>query len=281
MNFRFIVSTDLDGTLLDHHDYSHAAAMPALRRCQALKIPVILNTSKTLQEAQQLQSKLGLMLPLIVENGSALLFNENVLLPQDYDDQGDDAGIVFGVKRSAVLEFIDLTRRQYGWDFEGFNDWSVQEIANRTGLTYDQAKLASIKQYSEPIVWNDDAQSLSDFTRQIEQAGFRLLRGGRFYHIQGRTDKAKPLLWLKRNPHVVFPDWDGNQTLKLICLGDNHNDVAMLNIADFPVCVRSPVAQFPELSTEQPVFHTQGFGPKGWNEALNDILDNARLIKHI
>ena len=31
-----IVASDLDGTLLDHHDYSHEAALPMLRRLRML-----------------------------------------------------------------------------------------------------------------------------------------------------------------------------------------------------------------------------------------------------
>ena len=47
---RLIVFTDLDGTLLDHDDYSFEAARPALAKLETLNIPVILTTSKTATE---------------------------------------------------------------------------------------------------------------------------------------------------------------------------------------------------------------------------------------
>lgn len=50
----YLVSTDLDGTLLDHHTYSWHAALPALQKCSELAIPVVLNTSKTLAEVEWL-----------------------------------------------------------------------------------------------------------------------------------------------------------------------------------------------------------------------------------
>ena len=43
---RWLVFTDLDGTLLDE-DYGWAAARPAVEALQAASIPIILNSSKT------------------------------------------------------------------------------------------------------------------------------------------------------------------------------------------------------------------------------------------
>ncbi|MGA0327631.1 MAG: hypothetical protein ACO3OK_11595, partial [Limisphaerales bacterium] len=43
---RWVVVTDLDGSLLDHHTYSFEAALPALSVLKEEGIPLILNTSK-------------------------------------------------------------------------------------------------------------------------------------------------------------------------------------------------------------------------------------------
>ncbi|RBP49309.1 HAD-IIB family hydrolase [Arenicella xantha] len=274
-----IVSTDLDGTLLDHNTYSYAAALPALTRCKTLGVPVILNTSKTFAEVVALQQALDISAPLVVENGSALSFDAADInisnLPENQFEVVQDAQrttLVFGVKRSAILDFISALRRETTWQFAGFNDWTAAEIASNTGLDLASAELASQKQYSEPIVWQDDDLSFAGFEAAVATAGFSLLKGGRFIHIQGHTDKARPLTWLKQHPQMLFPDSDGNIPPKLICLGDSHNDVAMLNVADFPVCVRSPIADYPSLATEHPIIRTHGFGPVGWNEALETLL---------
>ena len=54
---------DLDGTLLDHHSYSWAAAEPALARVRALQIPLVLVTSKTAAELEVLRRQLDLPHP--------------------------------------------------------------------------------------------------------------------------------------------------------------------------------------------------------------------------
>jgi len=53
----------------------------------------------------------------------------------------------------------------------------------------------------------------------------------------------------------------------------------MLNIADIPVCVRSPVADYPLLSTDKDIIYTKGFGPVGWSEAVLAILEKNN-VKH-
>ena len=70
-----LVFTDLDGTLLDHDDYSFSAAVPALALLRELHILVIANTSKTLAELEGLKKAMGNLHPCIVENGSALYRN--------------------------------------------------------------------------------------------------------------------------------------------------------------------------------------------------------------
>lgn len=257
MTNSFIISTDLDGTLLDHHDYSFDAALTAIEVCKERDIPVILNTSKTLSEALSLQKQLELNSPVIVENGSA------IVLP-------NSRKVVFGADRSEIIKFIDNTRRSYSWEFIGFNDWTVAEIAEQTGLSIDAAELASNKDYSEPFLWNDSEDAFQDFTKRATQNGLSVLKGGRFYHLQGQTDKAKPLVWLMQNHNEALSQLC--EKPRLVALGDNKNDIAMLNVADIAVCVRSPVCDFPLIENKGTVIKTEACGPVGWNQAVLQIL---------
>lgn len=285
-NVSYIVSTDLDGTLLDHHDYSWHAAQAALELCHKRQIPVIINTSKAASEVVTILGDLGFSAPFIVENGSALIIprdiinNVDCLMREELRASmiDDHVIITFGTERDRILEFINLMRDTKGWCFEGFSDWSIEQISQKTGLSLDNAQRASFKKYSEPFVWNDTQANLVEFKKCVAEAGFRCMQGGRFFHIQGQTTKAQPLMWLKNNLSYIIENVDGNSSTKLICLGDNHNDVDMLNIADYPVCIRSPVAQYPELTTSKTVIYTHYFGPKGWDEAINAILRPSEIL---
>ena len=286
----YLISTDLDGTLLDHHDYSWHAAQEALIVCKEQNVPVILNTSKTLAEVRELQQTIKLEGPMVVENGSALIlpmlsfeqsinleYLETLDIQYNIDNDKGEIQIIFGVARKELLKFIDRIRQEYSWQFTGFNDWSVAEIAERTGLTLETASNASDKLYSEPLIWSDSAEELGQFTELAVQQGFKILRGGRFIHLQGETNKATPLVWLRQHLISLYPLLENDSGIShfdLICLGDNHNDVDMLNIADYPVCVRSPVANFPTLNTNKKIIFTEEEGPLGWNKAVLDIIAN-------
>lgn len=255
---RFWISTDLDGTLLNHQDYNYRAAEPALALCKEQGIPIILNTSKTQSETQSLHQALDLNTPIIVENGSALIFNNIKLKTQ-----------IFGQPRSNILNFIDDMRRKHDIKLSGFNDLGVSGIIEHTGLSDKAAELAADKHYSEPFIWQDSDEKLQQFKHIAQQHDLTILQGGRFYHLQGQTNKAKPLLWLQQNLQYLFSDL-ANKT-KLICLGDNHNDLAMLNIADYPIWVKSSTEP-PQLNNHNKAIYTKQIGPEGWNEAVTKLL---------
>ncbi|MCG7852909.1 MAG: HAD hydrolase family protein, partial [Methanosarcinaceae archaeon] len=49
---KYVVFTDLDGTLIDHDTYSYKAARPALAALKKQGIPLIFCTSKTRAEIE-------------------------------------------------------------------------------------------------------------------------------------------------------------------------------------------------------------------------------------
>jgi mannosyl-3-phosphoglycerate phosphatase len=254
---QLVISTDLDGTLIDHHSYSFSAALPALEKCRLAGIPVLFNTSKNASEAFALQRKMGVNSPIIVENGSALIL--------------ENERIVFGVDRGQILNFIEHFRRQHGSLLEGFNDWSESQLIEHTQLNHCSAQLAMKKEYSEPFLWHGDERQLTQFEAAANELGFYISKGGRFYHLQGSCDKSLPLNYLKSHREKLF---SGDAALKLVCLGDNHNDVAMLECADIAVCVKSSTTDYPKFDTSnnQHTVYTQLLGPEGWNAAVEDIL---------
>ena len=73
-----LVFTDLDGSLLDHHNYRHDEADPVLQNLKQLQIPLIPVSSKTQSEIEQINVSLDNPHPFICENGAA------IFIPVDY-----------------------------------------------------------------------------------------------------------------------------------------------------------------------------------------------------
>jgi len=279
-SLRLLVVTDLDGTLLDHHSYSYQAAIPALERLVDDRVPVVINTSKTLREVRDLSLELinsGLVLsgPCIIENGSAVVF------PSDHADSsaqhvkktGASSTKVFGARRADILETLAALRQEFGFRFAGFSDWTVAELVQHTGLSEANAVNAMARDYSEPLIWQDSKENYLVFVKELERRGLVTLKGGRFIHVQGQCDKGQAMLWLKQ-----YLGTSESNTPCMVALGDSQNDVAMLSAADVAVVVRSPVhtpPELPPLSGE--VIYTEQDGPAGWNESINMLLDRETV----
>jgi mannosyl-3-phosphoglycerate phosphatase len=276
MNRRFknparplLVYTDLDGTLLDHDNYSFKAAEPALVRLEKLGVPIIPVTSKTLAELALINHELHLDGPCIAENGGL------IAIPSGYFDTTSSLQAVgeYRVKYlspdyTRILDMLAEVRRTYAFDFTGFADLSDSGVADLTGLSTGAAKLARQRLCSEPLVWNDSDEALKRFQQVLEKRDYTLTKGGRFHHVLGRTDKSFAIRQLEQ----YFSD-AGFSEFTRIALGDSPNDSRMLQIADIAVVVRRKDGSWLQLETPGEKVQTRSSGPQGWNEFFQHYLD--------
>ncbi|MEZ5537984.1 MAG: HAD-IIB family hydrolase [Thiolinea sp.] len=260
MSKSYIVFTDLDGTLLDHHTYSHTAAQAALDKLQQLKIPVVLNSSKTPAEIEAIARDLQLDSPRIAENGSVIAFPDGEMLK-------------LGSDYPTICRVLNQLREQEHYQFTGFHDGTAEAIAGLTGLSPEAAQRAGERQASEPLLWQDDEEKLEQFRQQLAEHGLALKRGGRFWHVMGQADKVQAMQYLVNSYQQDKAD---GQPLTVIALGDGPNDRDMLAAADIAVIVHNPdgkALDLPECSGQQ-LIRTTLPGPAGWNAAMLQILEN-------
>ncbi len=156
-----VVFTDLDGSLLDHHSYSFAAAGEALAVLAQRQIPWILNTSKTAAELASLRRDLRNPYPYIVENGAAVIFPEAG--PPSLAQGRWGRVKALARPRSDFLPDLQRWRRQHGALFQGFADMDAHALCALTGLPRNGAELALQRDYSEPIVWRGDEAQWRQF----------------------------------------------------------------------------------------------------------------------
>lgn len=263
---QIIVFTDLDGTLLDHYTYSAEPALSTIRKLQKRKIPLIFNTSKTLAECEALSEKLGLSDPFIVENGSATYYPKRRFrtAPAGARSQGAYWQVVAGLGYEEIRE--RLTPIAADFDMIALSQSSLEDICAATGLSMTAARRAKTRQYSEPVIWQDSDEALAQFRTALKAQGLTLLRGGRFLHVLGNTDKGKALQAVQEVYRA-----SGNRVAS-IALGDGENDLAMLAAADYPVLIRSPAHELPVLDTSKPLTISDVPGPEGWADSIKTLL---------
>jgi mannosyl-3-phosphoglycerate phosphatase len=267
----YVIFTDLDGSLLDHDTYSWEEASEALSLCRRKGVPVVMVSSKTAAEMTVLAEEMTLSAPFISENGGGIFAPETAFdrPPEGTAYQDGFWKFALGAPYSELVSALHQIRDELGWDVRGFSDMDVSEISRLTGLGPREARLAARRDFDEPFVVlgqaKPDVESLAHAARK---RGLRVTVGGRFFHLHGASDKGlameKVIGWYRASGHDVTA----------VALGDSPNDFSMLERAVYPVLIRSRRA-FPELLEKIPrLMVTDQVGPKGWNQAVLNILSN-------
>ena len=285
----YLIFTDLDDTLLDHESYSWVEAAPALDICQKRGVSVILATSKTRSEIEPIHESLSLSAPFISENGGGIFFPRETyadapfqsLPPVSFPLEGKDRQEVvssedgrkrfwkvsLGMNYDRLVKHFREIRDELGWNMRGFSDMVPAEISRLTGLDEEEARLASKRDFDEPFLLDASYEDITPLREVAGKRGLELTSGGRFFHLTGGNDKgiAMDLLvsWYRRRYGKILT----------AALGDSPNDFGMLERADFPVLIKSG-RDYSRLKDNIPgLIMTREKGPKGWNMAVLQILN--------
>lgn len=257
-----LIFTDLDGTFLNHHDYSFEASSEALQKIKEAGIPLIFTTSKTKAEVEDLQEKVGISEPFIVENGAALFIPEGY---QGFDlssltHYGDKRVMVFGEPYRKVLEFYRAQKEALG--MVGFSDMSDDEIAQLTGLSQRDVILAKQRDFTEPFRLEDETR-LDRLKELAHTHGLKITKGGRFYHLMGASqDKGISVVKTIELFEGLY-----QEKIRSIALGDSQNDIEMLESVDIPILIQKHDGSY--LETGLPYIEKSSYqGSKGWNEMV-------------
>ena len=268
-----IIFTDLDGSLLDHNEYSYSVAKPLLDKLKEFQIPLIFNSSKTQMELLKLHGQLQLDTPYIIENGAAVIFNpdsaekylsvnkEELMLVQDNYVK------TFAKKRSEILNIANDLKQRYQLKYLGFNDLSMQQVAEMTQLNIEDAYAAKQRAFSEPIVWRDTQEKFSIFKDNLSQQQIETQSGGRFIHLGSHCSKGDAMQWLVNHWKV-----SSNKNKTVIALGDSMNDISMLNAADYALVVKNKDDKLAVKGKIKTLYSIEK-GTVGWVELLEPLLN--------
>ncbi len=246
LNSKYVVFTDLDGSLLNHDDYSFDEALPMLSFLKSNDIDLIYTTSKTKKECEILQKKMGINSPFIVENGACVYFE-------------DGSFIKLGKDHEEIISFINRYKDDFG--ILGFSNMSTKELMAHTGFDEKRASLAKKRDFSEPFLLKDK-KKLASLKEVAKKEGFKILEGGRFYHCVGRDqDKGEAV-------KKVLSRYEG---YKSIALGDSPNDISMLKVVDIAILIPRHDNTFIDLDLPN-LIKAKSPGSRGWNESLKRVL---------
>jgi mannosyl-3-phosphoglycerate phosphatase len=272
---QILIFTDLDGTLLDDQTYDFSPAIPALKSIHSLKIPLVIVSSKTRVEIEFFRKILSLDSPFIAENGGGIYFPTSFALPKDYSYEKVDGFNALFIGRP-IKEVLERSRKlKENFNFKGFSEMSVQEIASLTGLTLEHAVLASKREFDEPIMLKDPIDNKEIFCKKAANYGLDCVYGGRFIHLFIGGNKGRAV----ETVLAIYRQLRGSTFS--IALGDSPNDIPMLKVVDKAVLMRGRDGGYIKGLVHPDLIRAEGGGPEAWNRVVLSILadfSNPKLM---
>ncbi len=271
-----VIFTDLDGTLLDAQNYSWSPAEAALAEVARRRIPLVFCTSKTRAEVEFLRRQMDNADPFITENGGG------IFIPQGYFPQhlggsqraGKYQCIALARPYREIIRHLEEIAADIGAEVVGFHQMTAREIAQNTDLPPRVAELARQRDFDEPFFIAGGGEGIAEkFVALARERGLEVVRGGRFWHLHGGSNKGKAvrkLLELYGSPSRLRR----RRGIRSIALGDALNDLPMLATVNHAVLIPRPDGSYDEevLRKLPQVERAPAPGPEGWNAVVLRLL---------
>lgn len=201
--------------------------------------------------------ELGLETPIICENGGIVSWRDQFEVSESHT--------ILGIPREKILALLDELHKTF--QFRSFETLGIPGIMESTGLSEAQAKRSATRMTNEPLIWDDEPERIDEFRKALEAENLTLTRGGRFWHIAGKTTKGKGM-------SAVLEAMKKNNDSEFLtaAVGDSPIDTSMLEIADFPIVIphtdgiaKIGVDNPNQIIAKQPE-------TLGWNEAILELI---------
>jgi mannosyl-3-phosphoglycerate phosphatase len=280
---QYLIFSDIDNTLLQsyiikdgeiyHIEESGEEIKEIVLKLRKNNIPLILCSSKTRFEQEKIRKYLEIHDPYVVENGGAIFIPENYF-PIDLEELGlsirridENLVIELGKSYNRIIETLQEIREIFHIEFIAVHDLSLPELAQKVGISINDAKLMASREYSETIL-EININKLDKLKKILNDRGLRILQGTRYNTVSSLHDKGSAISILKKLYSIKYE----NKKIESIGIGDAFNDIPMFENVDKPFLVRNIQNSYAPMKINN-LIRVNGIGQTGWKETiLNYIL---------
>jgi mannosyl-3-phosphoglycerate phosphatase len=280
---QYLIFSDIDNTLLQsyiikdgeiyHIEESGEEIKEIVLKLRKNNIPLILCSSKTRFEQEKIRKYLEIHDPYVVENGGAIFIPENYF-PIDLEELGlsirridENLVIELGKSYNRIIETLQEIREIFHIEFIAVHDLSLPELAQKVGISINDAKLMASREYSETIL-EININKLDKLKKILNDRGLRILQGTRYNTVSSLHDKGSAISILKKLYSIKYEQ----KKIESIGIGDAFNDIPMFENVDKPFLVRNIQNSYAPMKINN-LIRVNGIGQTGWKETiLNYIL---------
>ena len=257
--FSLIIFTDLDGSLLHRDTFKFDTIKDYIKSLDNRGIIIIPNSSKTKTEIEKFNEELGMELPFISENGSAIhglnLVNSNfpnkIILSRDKEELLK----IFKTKvpkrlLSKCVQIFKLDKKEQEKIFGQKNE-RLKDVLNRN--------------YTIPFLFNGDTAEKNNLIKILNSNSLTLQAGGRVLNLCDNVNKVKSMNRVVKILKKI------EEKIKTIAVGDNYNDLDMLKNCDIPCLVFNDQFKLDQINIDNLIFSNKP-SPEGWADVIKKAL---------
>ena len=189
--------------------------------------------------------------------------------------------IIIEVGKSAndIRAKLSDIRKKHNINFKGVADISIEELSNLASMPIEQARRMAQRNYGETIL-QIQKEDVARFIKCTQEAGMKVIHGGRFFDVTIGTDKGIAVGILKKLFNRKF-----HNDVIYFGIGDSTNDIPMLNLMDVSILVQRPDSSWLDYkgtkmkngvnsnnNSSNNILKVNGIGPHGWENAIQKII---------
>ena len=257
--FSLIIFTDLDGSLLHRDNFRFDQIKDYLKKIINDGIIIIPNTSKTESEIEEFMENLGSNLPFISENGSAIhglnLINNNfpnkIILSRD--------------KKELLEIFNEKIPKELKDQCKFISEMNIKNQINIFGLHDKNLKNALNRKYTIPFLFDGNKIQKNKLLKILRSSSLTMQEGGRVLNLGDNTNKVKSMNQVLKIYKKI------ENKIKVIAVGDNHNDLDMLRNCDIPCLVFNDQFKQDQINIDNLIVSNKP-SPEGWADVIKTAL---------
>lgn len=265
----FLIFSDLDGTFLDHQNYSFGRNNQVVIKLKNKNHQLIFNSSKTYSEIKLILKKLRLLkMPFSCENGAILYFPKTIFKKLKYSKSQENYWKILLTDKNSDQWYRNLKKLKKKFDFKILKDLPKKDLIKLTNLQNINPMLD--REASQLIIWRDNITKYKEFKKIIKyHENGMLTQGGRFIQISSPCNKR---IATKEISHIYFNLFNDKYYKSIIALGDNQNDKAMLNFVSHSCVIKNRYSSNLRLNSyKKNVYYSKKNAPSGWEESLKFV----------
>ena len=253
-----LIAIDIDGTLLNREGHIPEANHQAIQNATATGIEVVLATGRTFHHACPIAERLGTPLILIVSNGALVKRSDGQtlacrLIPRHLARDlvvatrpvREGAALIFDRSDASqyIYERIDWSHKEREWYYELYKVYMTEVEALEVALDEEPVQLT----FNGPVA---EMRTLNTHIRELESARNLTLT---LTEYEDRNFSLLDITAPGCSKGATLADFASRRNVppgEIMAVGDNLNDLEMLQFVGYPVVMGNAVPKLKEMADQ-------------------------------